>query len=183
MAGSIFSSPKGHVMDNIELTEPTLHYLEPPLLLKNTRAGSAMCQPKAVRHFKSRMAARGAAFGDLDNDGFIDVAINCNDGPAVILQSRRQWESLAIGQPHWFGQQPRWNRRPDLRLVTEDGSERYAYVSTAGSYFSASDKRAHFGLGSSKKARLVEISWPSGVQQRLESVAADQILTVHEKPA
>jgi hypothetical protein len=59
----------------------------------------------------------------------------------------------------------------------------FSYVSTSGSYLSASDKRAHFGLGSSKKARLVEITWPSGIVQKVESVAADQILTVHEKTA
>ena len=63
----------------------------------------------------------------------------------------------------------------------EEGLELFSYVSTSGSYLSASDKKAHFGLGSSKKARLVEISWPSGVVQRLESVAADQIVTLHEK--
>ena len=71
-----------------------------------------------------------------------------------------------------------------LRLVTEDGAEQFAFVSTAGSYLSASDKRVHFGLGSSlepsKKIKLLEISWPSGKVQRLGSIAADQILTVHE---
>jgi hypothetical protein len=69
-----------------------------------------------------------------------------------------------------------------LRLVTADGSERYAFVSTAGSYLSASDKRAHFGLGLSKKIQWLEIAWPSGTVQRLHSIAVDQILTVHEPP-
>jgi hypothetical protein len=67
-----------------------------------------------------------------------------------------------------------------IRLTTEDGKQQTAFVSTAGSYISASDKRAHFGLGSSKKAQLIEISWPSGIVQHLESVATDQIVTVKE---
>ena len=67
-----------------------------------------------------------------------------------------------------------------LRLVTEHGSERFAFVNTAGSYLSASDKRAHFGLGSAKKIKLLEITWPSGKVQSLEAIAANQIPTVHE---
>jgi hypothetical protein len=126
------------------------------------------------------MAARGAAFGDLDNDGFIDVAINCNDGPAVILRNQggngNHWLSVnLIGSAS-----NRDGIGANLRLVTEDGSERYAFVSTAGSYLSASDKRAHFGLGLSKRIPLLEITWPSGTVQRLRSLAADQVLTVHE---
>ena len=64
--------------------------------------------------------------------------------------------------------------------MTDDSQQQTAFVSTAGSYISASDKRAHFGLGPSTKALVVEITWPSGIVQRLESVAANQILTVKE---
>ena len=67
-----------------------------------------------------------------------------------------------------------------LRLVTESGQEQYGLVTTAGSYLSASDRRVHFGLGSDKKAKLLEITWPSGIRQHLEDVAGDQILTVRE---
>ena len=66
-----------------------------------------------------------------------------------------------------------------IRLLTDAGQQT-RFVSTAGSYISASDKRAHFGLGSSKKIHLVEITWPSGIVQHLESVNVDQILTVKE---
>jgi hypothetical protein len=55
-------------------------------------------------------------------------------------------------------------------------------VTTAGSYLSASDKRVHFGLGADRAVRLLAVTWPSGAVQRLEAVAADQILTVHEPP-
>jgi enediyne biosynthesis protein E4 len=171
---------QGHVMDNIQLTEPTLRYLEPPLLLRNDQGRFFNVSPQSGSIFTMPIAARGAAFGDLDNDGLVDVAINCNDGQAIILHNRggngNHWLTLnltgtasnrdAIGSK--------------IRLVTDSGLQQTRFVSTAGSYISASDKRAHFGLGSSKKIRLIEITWPSGIVQRLESIAVDQILTVKE---
>jgi hypothetical protein len=65
-------------------------------------------------------------------------------------------------------------------MITEQGLERHAFVSSAGSYLSASDKRVHFGLGASRNVRLLEINWPSGIVQRLNSVNANQIITVRE---
>jgi enediyne biosynthesis protein E4 len=171
---------QGHVMDNIELTEPRLHYREPPLLLKNEPAGFRNVSAQAGKVFGVPMAARGAAFGDVNNDGFIDVAINCNDSPALILlnvgHDRNHWLTLnLVGSTS-----NRDGIGSKIRLVTDDFKQQTRFVSTTGSYISASDKRAHFGLGASKKAQLIEINWPSGIVQRLESVAADQILTVKE---
>jgi enediyne biosynthesis protein E4 len=67
-----------------------------------------------------------------------------------------------------------------VRLVHESGLEQHGFVSTASSYLSASDKRLHFGLGSEKQLKLVEIRWPTGTIQKLENVKADQILNVRE---
>ena len=67
-----------------------------------------------------------------------------------------------------------------IRLVSESGAEQHAFVSTCGSYASASDKRVHFGLGQDSKVRLLEIAWPSGTVQRLENIPAGQVLTVTE---
>jgi hypothetical protein len=170
---------QGHVMDNIQLTEPTLRYLEPPLLLRNDQGRFSNVSPQGCI-FTTPIAARGAAFGDLDNDGLVDVAINCNDGPAIILRNRvghgNHW--LALNLIGSTSNRDAIGSR--IRLLTECGQPQSRFVSTAGSYISASDKRAHFGLGSSKKIRLIEITWPSGIVQRLESVAVDQILTVKE---
>jgi len=170
---------QGHVMDNIQLTEPTLRYLEPPLLLKNEQGHFSDVSQQGGPVFTTSMAARGAAFGDLDNDGLVDVAINCNDGHAIILRNqgsnRNHWITLnLIGTSS--------NRDAigsKIRLLTDAGQQT-RFVSTAGSYISASDKRAHFGLGTSNKIHLVEITWPSRIVQRLESVTVDQILTVKE---
>ncbi len=172
---------QGHVMDNIELTQPHLRYLESFLLMRNTNgkfqdvtreSGEALLVPRP---------ARGVAFGDLDNDGFIDLAINCNNRPAVILRNQggngNHW--LSINTVGTVSNRDGIGAR--IRVVGESGLVQYAMVSTASSYLSANDKRAHFGLGKDKAARLVEISWPSGIVQKLEHVKADQILTVREE--
>ena len=67
-----------------------------------------------------------------------------------------------------------------IRLVTDSGSQQYAMVSTGGSYLSSNDSRVHFGLGASRRAKLLELNWPSGKVQRLENVAADRIISVKE---
>jgi len=171
---------QGHVMDNIELTQPSLRHNEPFLLIRNTggkfqdvtrQSGEAMLVPRP---------ARGVAFGDLDNDGFIDLAINCNNQPAVILRNQggngNHW--LLINTVGTGSNRDGIGAR--IRLVGESGAQQFVTVSTASSYLSANDKRAHFGLGKDKIARLVEITWPSGTVQKLENVKADQILTVTE---
>jgi len=75
-------------MDNIELTDPSLRYLEPLLLMKNNAGKFRNVSQESGPAFRVPLSARGAAFGDLDNDGCIDIAINCNDGPAVILRNQ-----------------------------------------------------------------------------------------------
>ena len=174
---------QGHVMDNIELTEPGAKYLETLLLLENRKGKFEDVSKRAGAAFQVPVAGRGAAFGDLDNDGFLDVAVNCNDGPAMVLKNGggngNHWLLIdTIGT--------RSNRDgigAAIRLVTPAGLEQYGYVSTAGSYASANDKRVHFGLGPEADVRLLEIRWPSGIVQRLENVRANQILKVTEPRA
>lgn len=167
---------QGHVMDNIEMTNKSQRYLEPLLLLRN-RGGRFEEAPGLPR---TPFAARGAAFGDLMNTGNIDVVVNCNDGPALLLRNRggtgNHWLTIdTIGV--------RSNREgigSRVRIVTERGAEQFGYVSTAGSYASASDKRVHFGLGAETRVKLLEIRWPSGVVQRIGHVDVDQVLRVRE---
>ena len=64
--------------------------------------------------------------------------------------------------------------------MSDKGAQQTAFVSTAGGYVSASDKRVRFGVGPQKKVQLIEIAWPSGTAQKLESIAADQIVTIRE---
>ena len=174
---------QGHVMDNIALTQPSLRYKEPLLLMQNRRGRFEDVSRLSGEAFQLPLAARGAAVGDLNNDGWVDIAVNCNEGPAVVLMNRggngNHWLILnTVGT--------RSNRDgigASIRVVSDSGFEQFGYVSTAGSYLSASDKRVHFGLGQDGAAKLIEITWPSGVVQKLTNVAADRIVTVKEPSA
>ena len=170
---------QGHVMDNIELTQPDVRYLEPPLLLRNVPPFFADVSKQSGPIFSMPLAARGAALGYLRNNGLLDIALNCNEQPAVLLE----WSGNAN---HWLlidTMGTRSNRDgigAQLRIVTQDGRQQYGLVSTAGSYLSASDKRLHFGLGANTIVKSLEIDWPSGVVQTLTNVKADQVLVVRE---
>jgi hypothetical protein len=170
---------QGHVMDNIELTQPDIRYLEPPLLLRNVPPLLVDVSKHSGPIFSLPFAARGAAFGYLRNNGLLDIALNCNEQPAVLME----WSDNAN---HWLLVDTigtRSNRNgigAQLRIVTQDGKQQYGVVSTAGSYLSASDKRVHFGLGGNTIVKSLQIDWPSGVIQTLSNVKADQVLVVRE---
>ncbi|MFN7995645.1 MAG: CRTAC1 family protein [Bryobacteraceae bacterium] len=170
---------QSHVMDNIDLMQPPLHYLETLFLLHNNRGKFEDVSARSGPPFQARLAARGAAFGDLDNDGFVDTVVSVNDGNPVILRNlgnKNHWLLIdtegVTSNRDGIGAQ--------LHVVSESGVEQYAVVTTGGSYLSASDKRVHFGLGADKHAKLLEVTWPSGVVQKLTNVPADQIVAIRE---
>ena len=169
---------QGHVMDTIEKTAPNLKYLQPPLLLRNESARFVRVAAGDV--FQQEWAGRGAAFGDLDNDGDIDVVLSNVGQNAVVLRNeggnQNRWLQIrTVGT--------RSNRDGigcRVKVSTASGPTQYFAVSTAGGYLSASDKRLTVGLGRDAVATLVEIRWPSGVVQRFENVKAGQTLTATE---
>ena len=169
---------QGHVMDTIEKTAPNLKYLQPPLLLRNESARFVRVAAGDV--FQQEWAGRGAAFGDLDNDGDIDVVLSNVGQNAVVLRNeggnQNRWLQIrTVGT--------RSNRDgigSRVKVSTASGPTQYFTVSTAAGYLSASDKRLTVGLGRDPVATLVEIRWPSGVVQRFENVKAGQTLTATE---
>jgi len=159
-------------MDNIQLTQPSLTYLEPPLLMRNAAGKFEDVSSTSGEIFSRPLAARGAAFGDLDNDGWIDIVINCNNGSPVILRNR------GGNANHWLTIDAAGVTGTRVRIVGEDGREQRAILNTTGSYLSANDPRVHFGLGAAATAKLVEVEWPNGVVTRRENVPANQILPI-----
>jgi enediyne biosynthesis protein E4 len=163
---------QSHVLDNVEKIDASLSYKELPLLALNhqgrfERADSGVTTP---------LAARGAAFGDINNDGWIDVVVTALGGPPVLLLNRggggegNHWLCITL-------RGTRSNRDGYGARVSVNGQTRFA--SSAGSYICANDKRLHFGLGSAAKAS-VEVLWPSGAKQVLNDVRANQFLEVRE---
>ncbi len=170
---------QGHVMDNIELTQPDVKYEEPLVLMRNTGKGFEDVSARSGRAFQVPRAARGAAVADFDNDGFLDIAVNCNDQPALLVRNEGNGNNWLIVDLSGT----RSNRDgigTRVRVVAESGTEQHAIASAAGSYLSSGDRRLHFGLGSSTEAELVQVHWPSGAVQAFEKVSAQQILAITE---
>jgi hypothetical protein len=160
---------QSHVLDNVEQIDPSLHYPQLPLLAMNhngrfERADSGATTP---------VPARGAAFGDINNDGWMDVITTVLGGHPQLYLNRK-------GTAHWLTISLRGtksNRDGYGARVQVNGQTRFA--TSAQGYLCASDKRLHFGLGSSETAK-VQIAWPSGIHQVVENVHADQFLEVRE---
>jgi hypothetical protein len=169
---------QGHVMDTIEKTAPNLRYLQPPLLLRNESGRFARVSPGDV--FQGDWAGRGAAFGDLDGDGDVDIVVSNVGQRALVLRNdggnRNGWLGIrTVGK-----KSNRDGIGCRVKVVTASGATQYFTVTTAVGYLSASDKRLLVGLGGDAAAKLVEIRWPSGIVQRLENVAAGQTVTATE---
>jgi len=170
---------QGHDIDNIQLTSPQLRYKEPLLLLRNGGKSFVDISHASGTVFEQAWVGRGLATGDINNDGLVDVVVSTNDGPAYILRN----ETATVN--HWLTlklighKSNRDGIGAEIKLTTTRGSQ-YVTVSTCGSYLSAKDKRAHFGLGPDTAAKRVEIRWPSGILQTLENVSGNQTLEVEE---
>jgi hypothetical protein len=168
---------QGHVMDDIELSDPSLAYEEPLLLAKNAFGRFFDVSKSAGEAFHTPHAARGAAFGDLDNDGRVDVVVSVRDGKAIVLrnvtETDHHWLTLNLLGGNTSG--------ATVRIQTE-GGPKFAIAGSAGSYLSASDPRVHFGLGDETEVPRIEITWPDGHRQVLRNVEIDQILDVRREP-
>jgi enediyne biosynthesis protein E4 len=160
---------QGHVLDNVEQIDPSLHYRELPLLAMNHNGRFERTDSGA----QSAVAARGAAFGDINNDGWVDAV-------TTVLGSRPQVYLNQEGSQHWLVvtlRGTRSNRDGFGARVEVNGQTRFA--TSSGSYLSATDKRLHFGLGSAENAK-VEVFWPSGIHQTVKLTRPDQFLDVRE---
>jgi len=170
---------QGHDLDTVELTSPNLHYREPMSLIRNTGNGFVDVSAESGPVFQQPWVARGLAIGDVDNDGCVDAVVTTNDGGLHVLHNEtattNHWLTLKL-----VGHKSnRDGIGAEVLLKTSAGMQ-LATVSTGGSYLSSSDKRVHFGLGADTRVATIEIRWPSGIQQTLHDVAADQILQVDE---
>ena len=174
----IFTS-NAAILDNSERVNHT-PYLLPNSLFRNNRDGtftdvSALAGPS----FGVPAAHRGAAFGDLNNDGWIDIVTNCLNGKPEILMNRSE------NSNHWLlihligTVSNRDGLGSRIKVITSGGTQ-YNHATTSVGYGSSSDKRVHFGLGPATKVEHIEVTWPSGIKQVCSMVAADQILTLRE---
>ncbi len=170
---------------NAEILDTSMEILHRPFELSNglfrnrgnltfedvsAKAGVDLAQPAAHR---------GAAFGDFNNDGRIDIVVSVINGAPQILRNR------TTNTNHWIvlklvgTKSNRDGLGTKIKITTSLGAQ-FNVATTAVGYNSSSDKRIHFGLGGASAIDKIELAWPSGIKQTLTHIKADQILTVTE---
>jgi hypothetical protein len=157
-----------------------LSFRQPKVLYRNERGERfEEISAQAGAMVTAPAVARGAAFGDFDNDGRVDAVINnMHDAPSLLHSQVRNGN-------HWIAvklEGVRSNRSAiGARVSCVTGRLRQIdEVRSGGSFFSQNDFRLHFGLGSARRADSIEIRWPSGAVERIGACAADQIVRVRE---
>jgi hypothetical protein len=171
----------GHIEDQIERVQKRVSYAEPSHLFRNL--GGRKFQEVTVQMgeaFAAPRVARGAAYADIDNDGFLDVMVTTNAGPAFLFHNEggtnHSLRMKLVGTKSnrdGIGAVVRvaWNNHQDHQMKM---------LRSGSSYLSQSELVLTFGLGVHAKADLIEIQWPSGAVEKLSDVNAGQAITVEE---
>ena len=171
----------GHVYPQVDQHDWGTTYAQRPLLFHNMRRGKFEYVPPVKGSGLAVITpGRGAAFGDLFNNGKIDVVISPIDGSPVLLRNvnpdRHHWvEFKLIGGPG----SPR-DAVGSTVYLTAGGFRQREDVMSGGSYISSNDQRPHFGLGDATDAGTAEIHWPSGAKETIKLPAQDRIYTITE---
>ena len=173
----------GHVFPEVDSLKLDIHYKDRAILYRNLGNGrfedvSELAGPGiAERH-----ASRGAAFGDFDNDGRVEVLVNHqNEAPSLLKQ--------AIPIPaHWVLLKLSGTRSNRSAIgakvkLTAGGRTQIDEVRSGGSYLSQNDLRLHFGLGAATKIDEVRVTWPGGVEQVERNVPIDRVVSITEAGA
>jgi hypothetical protein len=153
-------------------------YREPLQLFRNKHDGTFEDVSAALAALPNA-SRRGAAFGDLKNDGNVDVVISNTDGPPTLLLNLTRNANHRV-LFNLIGTKSNRSAIGTRVTITAGSLTQFNEVRAGGSYLSQNDPRLHFGLGSESKMDKVEIRWPSGAVETLRDVPADFIYTLKE---
>jgi len=171
----------GHPDDKVDKRVPGVTFLEPMLLFQNTGKGFQNVSAESGAIFSKRIAGRGLALGDFDNDGSLDVLVTQNNGAPVLLRNN------AGRQNHWLGVKL-VGRKANIdaigaKLTWRSGEfERHQFKVGGGSYLSSHDPRTVLGIGQRTKIDWLEVKWPqpSGKVERFTNLPSDRYITIVE---
>ncbi len=172
---------RSNVLDNIGKISRYFRYAEPNAVFRNLGNGRFEdVSASAGADFTRPAPHRGLAYGDLDNDGRMDLVVTALGAPVSVFRNVTQTHN------HWIllklvgTKSNRMGIGAQIRVTTDDGRRLYNEATTSTGYAASSDPRVHFGLGDSRLIREIEVRWPSGTRQLLHDVIADHIMVVTE---
>ena len=171
----------GHVADDIERVQPKVKYAQPAHLFRNldgrrfqevtASLGQALAKP---------VVARGAAHGDYDGDGDLDLLVTENNGPARLLRNDGGNVNRVVRVRLEGTSSNRSAIGARVTLTTDGGGARVAYVRTGSSYLSQSESTVTFGLGPDRQPSGLQVSWPSGRVDKLTVPGTGRLLVIKE---
>jgi enediyne biosynthesis protein E4 len=169
----------GHIDETISRVESSISYAESPHLFHNEGGGKFRDVGALVgKSFSEPKVARGAAYGDFDNDGNLDVLLTTNNGPAYLYRN----DSATNNSIRFHAVGSKSNRDgigTNIRIWTPEGG-RWLTVKSGSSYLSQSDRDVTFGLGQFRSIERVQLDWPSGLRQELGKLEAGRTYVVEE---
>ena len=173
----------GHIDGDIQRVQPNVKYAMPPHLFRNIGKGNFQEVTKTLgAAFNTPRVGRGAAYGDINNDGRLDLLLSTNGGPAYLFENEAANGSTANKSLRikLIGTKSNRDGIGTVVKVTTSAGPESQMMRSGSSYLSASELVLTYGLGQLNQADTVEIRWPSGQVDKLSAVAAGQTVTVTE---
>ena len=169
----------GHIENEIERVQKRVSYAEPPHLFRNLGGGKfTEVTAQMGKTFAAPKVARATAYADIDNDGFLDVLLTTNAGPAYLFHNEGGTNhSLRI---KLVGSKSNRDGIGAVVRVSSGSDKQWKMLRSGSSYLSQSELVLTFGLGTHAKADAIEIQWPSGQLDKLSNINAGQTVTVQE---
>lgn len=169
----------GHIEDQIERVQKRVSYAEPPHLFRNLGGGKfTEITAQMGGAFAAPKVARAAAYGDIDNDGFLDILLTTNAGPAYLFHNEGGTNhSLRV---KLVGTKSNRDGIGTVVRVSAGSDKQGKMLRSGSSYLAQSELVLTFGLGPLTQADTVEIQWPSGQVDKLSNINAGQTVTVQE---
>lgn len=170
----------GHIEEEINRVQPKVTFRQPPHVFRNLGKGRFEEVTRSLgAAFARPIVARGAAYGDYDRDGDLDLVITTNHGPAYLFRNdggnRNRWISIrTVGT-----KSNRDGIGAVIRIESASGKQ-WRMVHSGSSYCSQSDLALTFGLGQDPVVKSIEIEWPSGLKERFTNIKPNQFLTAVE---
>ncbi len=169
----------GHLEPEIHRFQPNLQYAQPPLLFHNVRGNFENASNTVGPDFMRPIVGRGAAYADFDHDGDLDILINTNNGPAVLLRNdggnKNNWLSVRL-----VGRKSNRSGLGTIVHVQSASGDQWQTVHSGSSYCSQSELSLTFGLKQDSSVSKLKVEWPSGKVQEFANLPVNRFVTIDE---